>query len=268
MSGRVLPVVGSTEPWFGGVITLGAQCVLAPNPSPWTLDGTNTWILGFEDEAVVVVDPGPDDDNHRTAITEAVADRRVASIVLTHGHADHSAGARTLADIWKVGVRALDPQHRWGSEGLTAGAVLDVAGGCEVVITPGHTSDSASLLLHADASLVTGDTVLGRGTALVAWPDGRLGDYLESLRRLREVVGGITTLLPGHGPALGDPGAVLDAYITHRQQRLDEVRSCVDDGIESPQAIVEVVYAEVPRELWPAAELTVRAQLEYLHETS
>ena len=266
MSGRAIPVVGSTEPWFGGSVTSAATCVLAPNPSPWTLDGTNTWLLGSADEAVVIVDPGPDDDGHRAAIAEALGERRVTSIVLTHGHLDHSEGARTLAAIHGVGVKAVDPLHRLGSEGLVPGEVIDVAGGCEVILTPGHTSDSASLLLHADRSLITGDTVLGRGTALVAWPDGRLGDYLMSLRRLAESVADVMMLLPGHGPALARPSEVIDSYLEHRLQRLDEVRECLAAGVDTPDGIVEVIYADVPPEVWPAAELTVRAQLAYLNE--
>lgn len=266
MSGRALPVIGSTDPWFGGPVTSAATCVLAPNPSPWTLDGTNTWILGLADEAVVIIDPGPDDDVHRAAIAEALGDRRVASIVLTHGHLDHSEGARTLAAIHRVGVKAVDPHHRLGSEGLVPGEVIDVAGGCEIILTPGHTSDSASLLLHADRSLITGDTVLGRGTALVAWPDGRLGDYLLSLRRLAESIADVTMLLPGHGPALDLPSEVIENYLEHRLQRLDEVRECLATGVAAPADIVAVIYADVPREVWPAAELTVRAQLDYLNE--
>lgn len=264
MSGRILPVTGSTESWASGQVTAAAACVLAPNPSPWTLDGTNTWVLGAEHESVVIVDPGPDDAGHREAIMAMVGDRPVRMIVLTHGHLDHSEGARALAEQCRAGVRAVDHHLRLGDEGLAPGDVIDVAGGCEVILTPGHTSDSACLLMREDRSLISGDTILGRGTALVAWPDGRLGDYLDSLRRLAELAGDTDYLLPGHGPTLANPAQVIEGYVAHRHSRLDEVRALLARGVHEPHSIVEFVYADVPREVWPAAELTVRAQLEYL----
>ncbi len=122
---------------------------------------------------------------------------------------------------------ALDPLQRWGSEGLAEGQRLDVDGlALEVVATPGHTSDSLSFLLPADAAVLTGDTVLGRGTTVVAHPDGRLADYLESLQRLGSLAHGgrIGSVLPGHGPALDDATAVIDGYLAHRSQRLEQVR--------------------------------------------
>jgi glyoxylase-like metal-dependent hydrolase (beta-lactamase superfamily II) len=166
-------------------------------------------------------------------------------------------------------VRALDPEHRLGDEGLADGDVVNLgAWTIEVVATPGHSGDSVCLVVPHDGSVLTGDTVLGRGTSLVAWPDGRLADYLDSLRRLREVVdsSGVVRLLPGHGPVLADPGGVLDAYLDHRRARLAEVQEVMASGITEPAAIVEVVYADVPRAVWPAAELTVRAQLDYLQQ--
>ncbi len=269
MSGHVLPLAGSTAEWHGGEVTPVATCVLAPNASPWTLDGTNTWIVGDHD--VVVVDPGPGDPVHLNALREHVSSRdlRVRCVVLTHGHLDHSEGAREFAESLGVGVRAFDPAHRLGDEGLAEGDVI-VVGDRElrVVVTPGHSSDSVSLVIADDGSLITGDTVLGRGTSLVAWPDGSLGDYLTSLQRLREVVsdGALRRILPGHGPVLSDPAVVLDAYLDHRRARLAEVRGVFDSGVTDPSEIVEIVYADVPREVWPAAELTVRAQVAYLQE--
>ena len=266
MSGHVLPLRGSSEPWHGGEVTESAVCVLAPNPSPWTLDGTNTWLLSAPGSTTaVVVDPGPLDGGHGEGIL-AVADAkdvRIVAVLLTHGHIDHSAGARDFASGLGVGVRALDPEHRLGSEGLADGDVVD-AGDWEVRVvgTPGHSADSVSLV-HPDG-ILTGDTVLGRGTSLVAWPDGRLGDYLDSLRRLRDIAGEVPRLLPGHGPVLREPAAVLDAYLQHRRARLAEVEEVVRSGVTDAVGIVEIVYADVPREIWPAAELTVRAQLEYL----
>jgi len=267
VSGNVLPFAGSQEPWAGGRTTPVATCVLAPNASPWTLDGTNTWVIGDRD--VVVVDPGPDDPDHLAAVTRYVEsqEQRVVAVLLTHGHLDHSAGARALADQLGVGVRALDPGHRLGDEGLVDGDVIDLGSTIlQVVATPGHSGDSVSLVVPSDGSVLTGDTVLGRGTTLVAWPDGTLSDYLDSLARLRDLAAdlGLARILPGHGPVLGDPVGVIDAYLAHRRERLAQVRAVYESGITAPERIVEVVYADVPREVWPAAELTVRAQVAYL----
>ena len=116
--------------------------------------------------------------------------------------------------------------------------------------------------------MLTGDTVLGRGTSVVAHPDGALGPYLHSLESLRAFANspaGVTRLLPGHGPVIDDPGAVLTYYLDHRHERLDQVRTAVAAGHTTPEAIVQHVYADVPQLLWPAAERSVRAQLDYLN---
>jgi glyoxylase-like metal-dependent hydrolase (beta-lactamase superfamily II) len=234
-----------------------------------TLDGTNTWLVAEPGStAVVVIDPGPEDEGHlRRVLAAATAgDRRVAQVVLTHGHPDHAEGAATFAALSGAPVAALDPAHRLGSEGLASGDVLTVAG-CElrVVGTPGHSADSVSLLLAADGALLTGDTVLGRGTTVIG-QDGGLGDYLETLDELRALAAEVPlrTLLPGHGPLLRDPIAVLDYYIAHRRERLDQVRAALAAGARTPAEVVAIVYAEVDKALWPAAEVSVRAQLAYL----
>ena len=272
MTGRILPAgeARDSEPWASGSKTAAATLVLAPNPSAWTLDGTNTWLVGSPGSGqTIVIDPGPADLAHLESIVAQglAVDSPVTAIVLTHGHADHSAGARLLADMTGAQVRAVDPEHRLGSEGLVGGEVL-TAGSLEVrvVATPGHTSDSVCLLIESEGSLITGDTVLGRGTTVVAWPDGELGPYLESLRNLRELAGEnrVQRILPGHGPLLLNPGQVLDGYLEHRRVRLDEVRSAVSRGITDPLAIVAEVYAATPKALWPAAEMSVQAQLAYL----
>ncbi|WP_129841557.1 MBL fold metallo-hydrolase [Streptomyces sp. RFCAC02] len=246
--------------------------VLAPNPSPMTLDGTNTWILAEPGaRRAVVVDPGPLDETHlrHVAATVERAGRRVAYTLLTHRHADHAAGAARFAELTGSPVLALDPELRLGDEGLTAGQVLTVDGlELRVVPTPGHTDDSLSFHLPADAAVLTGDTVLGRGTTVVAHPDGRLGDYLDSLRRLRSLTtdDGVRTVLPGHGPVLHDAQAAVDYYLVHRANRLAQVETAVENGLRTPAAIVARVYADVDPAVRPAAELTVRAQLTYLRE--
>jgi glyoxylase-like metal-dependent hydrolase (beta-lactamase superfamily II) len=256
-------------PAIDGSGTPRARCVLAPNPSPMTLDGTNTWIIAEPgSESVIVVDPGPLDEGHLSRVAALAADsgRRVALTVLTHGHLDHSAGASRFAELTGCAVRALDPALRLGSEGLGEGDVLTDAG-CElrVIATPGHSADSVSLLLAADGALLTGDTVLGRGTTVIG-SDGSLADYLRSLDALRALAdsAGLRALLPGHGPLLNDPAGVIDGYIAHRATRLDEIRAARAAGAHTPAEIVAIVYADVDRAVWPAAESSVRAQLDYL----
>ncbi|MDW6061566.1 MBL fold metallo-hydrolase [Streptomyces sp. FXJ1.4098] len=257
---------------IGGPATDRAVCVLAPNPSPMTLDGTNTWIVSEPDsDLAVVIDPGPLDDAHLKDVlaTAEQAGKRVALTLLTHGHPDHAEGAARFAELTRTRVRALDPALRLGEEGLGAGDVI-TTGGLElrVVPTPGHTADSLSFHLPADAAVLTGDTVLGRGTTVVAHPDGRLGDYLDSLRRLRSLTvdDGVSTVLPGHGPVLNDARGAVEYYLAHRANRLAQVETAVESGYRTPSEVVAHVYADVDRSLWPAAELSVRAQLEYLGE--
>jgi len=262
---------GPPDPGIDGSGTARARCVLAPNPSLMTLDGTNTWLIAEPGSATaVVVDPGPDDEGHlrRVHALAADADQQVSRILLTHGHRDHSAGARRLAGLTGAPVLALDPAQRLGAEGLGSGDVVTAAG-CEirVIATPGHTADSVSLLLPADRAVLTGDTVLGRGTTMIS-RDGSLGDYLASLDRLRALAdsAALIAVLPGHGPIVADPAAKLDFYIAHRAERLAEVEAAIAAGDRTPADIVARVYAAVDRGLWPFAEWSVRAQLAYLAE--
>ncbi|WP_413800146.1 MBL fold metallo-hydrolase [Streptomyces iranensis] len=257
---------------IGGPATDRAVCVLAPNASPMTLDGTNTWIVAEPDsDLAVVIDPGPLDDAHLKVViaTAERAGRRVALTLLTHGHPDHAEGAARFAELTRTSVRALDPALRLGDEGLELGDVI-TTGGLElrVVPTPGHTADSLSFHLPVDGAVLTGDTVLGRGTTVVAHPDGRLGDYLDSLRRLRSLAvdDGVDTVLPGHGPVLNDARGAVEYYLAHRANRLAQVETAVEDGYRTPSEVVAHVYADVDRSLWPAAELSVRAQLDYLRD--
>ncbi len=242
-----------------------ASLVRADNPSPMTLSGTNTYVLRTEPaRPSVVVDPGPLDESHLDAVA-AVAGS-VELILLTHGHPDHSEGARRLAEMTGAPLAAVDRHFLVDAEALHGGERLAGVGGLtvRVVATPGHTSDSVCFAVeHDEPALLTGDTILGRGTSVVAHPDGRLGDYLASLEAVRDLGAGLN-LLPGHGPLGGDVAERAAAYLAHRRDRLDQVRAALAEGATTPADVVRVVYAEVDESLWPAAELSVRAQLDYL----
>lgn len=246
-------------------MTVHATSVRADNPGVMTLDGTNTWILRAPGGRAVVVDPGPDDADHLAAVLAEAGD--VALAIYTHWHPDHTEAIDRFVELTGAPARAADAAWCRSADPLTDGELLDVDGlQVEVVLTPGHTADSLCLLLPQERSLLTGDTILGRGTTIIAHPDGQLGPYLDSLARIRELVteGIVTRLLPAHGPELPDPAAVVDFYLEHRAERLDQVRAALDAGAVTARDVVERVYADVDEALWPAAERSVEAQLEYL----
>ncbi|NMI00812.1 MBL fold metallo-hydrolase [Pseudonocardia sp. K10HN5] len=261
---------GTAHPAYGELraVTPLASVLLAENPSPMTLEGTNTWVLRAPGvEECVVVDPGEDDEDH---LRRVAAQGPVTQVLLTHHHHDHAGGARRFAELVGAPVRALDPSLVLGSEALAHGDVVEAAGlEIKVLATPGHTADSISFVLDGPgnerSTVLTGDTILGRGTTVIAHPDGSLGPYLDSLRRLAALPTG-TAVLPGHGPELADAPAVATAYLAHREERLEQVRAALarlGPGATARQ-VVEIVYADVDQVLWPAAEWSVRAQLEYL----
>jgi glyoxylase-like metal-dependent hydrolase (beta-lactamase superfamily II) len=248
--------------------------VLAPNPSPMTLDGTNTYVVGAGGSGeVLVVDPGPDDTDHLARVEGVLAakDAEVRAVVVTHHHLDHSEaavawsrrfGAPVLAADARVARPPTAPPGHVG-ETLIDGQKLTLAGvDVEVVATPGHTRDHLALRLGTGA-LLTGDHVLGRGTSVVAYPDGDLEAYLRSLTRVLEL--GPDVLYPGHGPALReDPGAVLRFYAEHRDYRERQVLAALEGRRATPLELVADIYAEVDRRVWPAAEASTRATLALL----
>ncbi|MFC4146766.1 MBL fold metallo-hydrolase [Micromonospora mangrovi] len=260
MGGRVTGAAGALADEVPGWVTL----LRAPNPGPMTLDGTNTWVLRTAPGApAVVVDPGPAHEEHLAAIA---AHGPVGLVLITHGHPDHTEGSARLHELLGgTPVLAVDPAHSVGAGPLTADTPLDAAGlDLRLVNTPGHTADSVCFLVgHGDERVVlTGDTILGRGTTVVAHPDGHLGDYLTSLELLSAYRG--IPALPGHGPALADCGAAADFYLAHRRARLDQVRQVVAEGVTDAPDVVARIYADVDRSLWWAAEMSVRAQLAHL----
>jgi glyoxylase-like metal-dependent hydrolase (beta-lactamase superfamily II) len=240
-----------------------ATLVRADNPGPMTLEGTNSWVLRG-DAGVVVVDPGPDLRQHLDQLTSY---GRVLLILLTHGHADHAQSAALLSHRTGAPVAARDPLLCRRSEPLQDEARLDVEGlpTVTVLVTPGHTGDSVCFAVDgSQPMLLTGDTVLGRGSSMVAHPDGRLADYLASLRRLAQRSTGSTVLLPGHGPAGGSALEALDRAVAHRADRLDQVRRALGAGAQTAEQVAEIVYADVDPGLRSTTEATVRAQLAYL----
>lgn len=238
--------------------------VLAPNPSGMTLDGTNTYLVGQPGSGqAVLVDPGPDDAAHLAAVEEALEARgaRCVAVLVTHHHGDHAEaalpwGAQFGAQVAAATAAVAGPAGRL----LTPGERLSLAGTTiGVVATPGHTLDHLAFRLESGAVLV-GDHVLGRGTSVVTHPEGDVVAYLESLRRIHDL--GPSALYCGHGPELTeDPGAVLEFYLAHRAYREHQVLEALAAGAGSVDEIVATVYAEVPRELWPAAAQSTRATL-------
>lgn len=259
-----------TETTNHAVVTDVAQLMRADNPNMMTLDGTNTWILRAPgSETSVVVDPGPLDDGHLKAVLDVAG--AVEVVLYTHHHFDHTECIDQFAELTGAPARALDQQLCRDGDPLFDGELLEVAGlGLEIAAVPGHTTDSIAVLVTDDGSLLTGDTVLGRGTTVIAWPDGVLGPYLDSLARIRELVleGAAVRFLPGHGPVVEDPLAVIDYYLEHRAERLEQVRAAMVGGATTAEEVVAIVYADVERHLWPAAELSVRAQLDYLDDAT
>lgn len=225
----------------------GVVRVRAPNPSPLTLDGTNTYVVGGW-----VVDPGPDDPTHLDRVSDTVsrtAAGRLEGIVLTHGHPDHSEGAPALAE-------------RWGSVPIARPADGDEVGPFSALATPGHASDHVCLLLAR--TLFTGDTVLGEGSVFVGAGEGSMSAYLASLRRLREL--DIDVICPGHGPFVWRPREKLDEYIAHRLDRERRLLAAIGAGARTRVEMLDAAWPEVPEGLRPAAELTLEAHLEKLAE--
>jgi glyoxylase-like metal-dependent hydrolase (beta-lactamase superfamily II) len=216
----------------------GVVRVRAPNPSPLTLDGTNTYVVGGW-----VVDPGPADEGHLGAVRRAAVEG-IEGVVLTHGHADHAGGAELL------GAPVTLPRDG------------DEVGPFRAIATPGHSSDSVCLI--AGRLCFTGDTVLGSGSVFIAPGEGSLSAYLDSLRRLRGV--SLDVLCPGHGPYVWDPAAKLDDYIAHRISRERRLLEALDAGLRTRDELLDSAWSDAPPELRYFASLSLASHLEKLAE--
>lgn len=229
--------------------------VLAPNPGPFTLEGTNTWVVG--EEPSVVIDPGPDHRGHAQRVLAEAGS--VAAILLTHRHPDHAPGARSLAEASAAPVFAFRP--RPGETRLREGDDIRVDGlSLRVIHAPGHTRDHVCFFLEPAGALFTGDVVLGRGTSIVDPPEGDMAAYVRSLERLRALSPRL--IYPGHGPVVLDALGKLDEYLAHRIRREEQVLAALGEGSVRPSDIVGWVYGgEVAEAMLPAAERSVLAHL-------
>jgi glyoxylase-like metal-dependent hydrolase (beta-lactamase superfamily II) len=228
--------------------------ILAPNPSVYTLEGTNTWIVG--EDPSIVIDPGPDDAGHLDEVARAAG--RVGAVLVTHDHEDHAPGAAAFAE------RAGTPFHAFrltGGEHLRDGQRFAASRGAEViaVYTPGHSSDHVAFFVPSEGALFTGDAVVGRGTSFIDPPDGDLVQYLRSLRRMQDLSPRV--IYPGHGPVALDARATLDFYVTHREDREREVLSLLTDGPRTIPDLVATIYRDHPPDVHALAERSVLAHL-------
>jgi glyoxylase-like metal-dependent hydrolase (beta-lactamase superfamily II) len=236
--------------------------IVAPNPGPMTLTGTNTYFLRDDDGRLAVVDPGPDDIPSHLENIVATADRlgRIVLIVVTHRHLDHLPAATPLSE--RTGAPLAGHPDLPGVQRPLPDAQV-VFGNFVALHTPGHTRDSVCLWDREDSALLTGDLVLGTGTAVLDDAPGALRDYLASLERLREFQPG--TIYPGHGPVVSDGVAKLTEYYEHRQLRVRQVVDALELlGASTPEQLAAAIYVETPPNLMPMAARNVRANLDLL----
>jgi glyoxylase-like metal-dependent hydrolase (beta-lactamase superfamily II) len=218
----------------------GIALVRADNPGPYSLSGTNTWIYGRD--PAWVVDPGPLLVEHIEAVASAVEARGGAGgIAVTHSHADHVEGVEALVERLGGGVP------------VTQGSI----GPLEAMPLPGHSDDH--VVFVADRVAFTGDAVLGEGSVFVV---GRLGEYLDGLRRLRAM--DLAVLCPGHGPPVWDPAAKLDGYVAHRLDRERRLLEALDRGLRTEDELLDYAWADAPAVLRDAAAMSLRAHMEKL----
>ncbi len=227
--------------------------VLAPNPDVYTLEGTNTWIVG--ERPAAVIDPGPDIAAHLEAVGRLAG--RVGAVLVTHDHPDHAPGAIAFAESAGAPLYAF---RLPGAEHLRDGQSIGV-GGLEItaVHTPGHSADHVVFHLPSEGALFTGDAVLGRGTSFIDPPDGDLAKYLRSLQRMQDLAP--RTLYPGHGPIVLRAGQKLQEYLDHRAEREAQVLAALGDGARTVSDLVETIYANYPPEVHPLAARSVLAHL-------
>jgi glyoxylase-like metal-dependent hydrolase (beta-lactamase superfamily II) len=235
------------------VSVLDIARVRADNPSPYTLDGTNTWVIGRDPGWVV--DPGPALDDHLDAVAAEVEARGGAGgIALTHDHADHVEGVDGLRE--RIGPVAVAAARYRGDVALADG---DEFGPLRALAIPGHADDHLAFV--AGGAAFTGDAVLGEGSVFVT---SRLREYLDALERLRALH--LDLLCPGHGPPVSDPGAKLGEYLEHRLERERKLLAALDAGLRTRDELLDAAWSDAPAALRQAAAMTLDAHLGKLRE--
>ena len=249
--------------------------VLAPNASPFTYTGTQTYLVG-SDEGLAVIDPGPADDEHLAALQKAIGEARVSAIMCTHTHRDHSPAAAPLAAITGAPVVGCAPLHIHSDaprvdapfdQSYTPGRVMEHGEAMTgpgwtltAVATPGHTSNHLCFALEQSGAVFTGDHVMGWSTSVVVPPDGDMADYMASLHHLYEREQD-RIYYPAHGPAVEKPRQLVRGMIGHRRQRERQIMRLLREEARSIPALVPVMYKGVDEKLWPAAGQSVLAHL-------
>ncbi len=252
--------------------------VICNNPGPFTFTGSGTYIVGPDDGPLAVIDPGPDDPAHLAALFEAVGGARVSHVLITHTHKDHCGGARAFADRVGAPIAGAGPHpvsdKKLGAPALEEGAdhryrpdeILKdgdrLSGGpwtIETVATPGHLSNHLCFALLEEATLFTGDHVMGWSTTVVAPPDGDMGDYLASLEKL--LARQDKRYLPTHGAPIEKPRPFVRAIRTHRLMRDAQIIEQLRQGRRHIRDIVPRIYADIDKRLHVAAALNVQAHL-------
>ncbi|HEX6506742.1 MAG TPA: MBL fold metallo-hydrolase [Chloroflexota bacterium] len=240
----------------------------APNAGPKTLEGTNAYVVGGR--AAYVIDPGPDDERYigNLAAWLEVAAIDVRGILLTHGHPDHALGAARLSDllgarVWAAATARYPLYSAPPHQNLDVGSRFSLdADGLRVIPAPGHSADSVVFWLEKDRILFSGDTILGRGTSVVAPPEGDMTAYMQSLARIRELHPRF--IAPGHGPVITDGDATIAEYIEHRRRREAQIIAALRTAPATPTELVDRIYVDTPTDLLPLARDSVLAQLEKL----
>jgi glyoxylase-like metal-dependent hydrolase (beta-lactamase superfamily II) len=239
-------------------MALAIRSITAPNPGPFTLGGTRTYLLG----ETAVLDPGPDIAWHIDAIV--AAQPRLATILITHRHGDHAPAAIPLQA--RTGARILAPPNVLEAvdQRLHGGERLEIDGtAVEVIATPGHTNEHVCYLT-ADGDLFSGDTILGEGTTAIFPPDGNMRDYLRSLETLR--VRAPRRIHPAHGPTRDDAVALIEQYIAHRLERERQVLAAIAAGATTVPEMRRRIYPNLDPRLEGAAEIQIRAHLLKIEE--
>ncbi|MES2699099.1 MAG: MBL fold metallo-hydrolase [Pseudomonadota bacterium] len=248
--------------------------VLAPNPSPFTYTGTQSYLVGAAD-GLAVIDPGPDDPTHLAALVAAIAGRPVVAICCTHTHRDHSPAAAPLAALTGAPIIGCAPLHIV-SDAPRVDAPFDktyapdrvLADGESIagpdwtltaVATPGHTSNHLCLALEESGALFTGDHVMGWATSVVVPPDGDMADYMASLDKLYAREDRI--YYPAHGPAVTKPRQLVRGMAGHRRAREKQIVRLLEQAPQTIAAMIPTMYKGVDQRLWPAAAQSVHAHL-------